>query len=88
MAILAKIGFFDATNHPLLEESNRPTYRIFLNELLNVNNTTSKAKINGEESGGHDDELISRLMMLGQCKEELAVKILKTIKLVFDTYAL
>ncbi|KAM0874705.1 hypothetical protein ACQ4PT_037255 [Festuca glaucescens] len=37
MAILAKIGFFDATNHPLLEETNRPTYRTFLSELLNVN---------------------------------------------------
>lgn len=81
MAILATIGFFDATNHPLLEETNRPTYRTFLNELLNVNNTTSNAKINGEESGGHDDELISRLLTLGHCKEkELAVKILKTIK--------
>ncbi|VAI50353.1 unnamed protein product [Triticum turgidum subsp. durum] len=82
MAILAKIGFFDAENHPLLQETNRPTYRIFLNELLNVNNvSTSNTKVNGEETGGHDDELISRLMMLGHCKEkELAVKILKTIK--------
>ncbi|XP_037452534.1 alpha-aminoadipic semialdehyde synthase-like isoform X2 [Triticum dicoccoides] len=82
MAILAKIGFFDAENHPLLQETNRPTYRNFLNELLNVNNiSTSNTKINGEESGGHDDELVSRLMMLGHCKEkELAVKILKTIK--------
>ncbi|VAI61793.1 unnamed protein product [Triticum turgidum subsp. durum] len=86
MAILAKIGFFDAENHPLLQETNRPTYRNFLNELLNVNNiSTSNTKINGEESGGHDDELVSRLMMLGHCKEkELAVKILKTIKLVSD----
>jgi alpha-aminoadipic semialdehyde synthase len=82
MAILGKIGFFDAANHPLLEETNRPTYRIFLNELLNVNNiSTSNTKVNGEESGGHDDELISTLVMLGHCKEkELAVKILKTIK--------
>ncbi|KAM3224420.1 hypothetical protein ACQJBY_057662 [Aegilops geniculata] len=82
MAILAKIGFFDAEDHPLLQETNRPTYRIFLNELLNVNNvSTSNTKVNGEETGGHDDELISRLMMLGHCKEkELAVKILKTIK--------
>uniref|UniRef100_A0ACD5YPA7 Uncharacterized protein n=1 Tax=Avena sativa TaxID=4498 RepID=A0ACD5YPA7_AVESA len=82
MAILAKIGFFDAENHPLLEETNRPTYRMFLNELLNANNIfTSNTKVNGEESGGHDDELISRLVILGHCKEkELAVKILKTIK--------
>lgn len=82
MAILAKVGFFDAEDHPLLQETNRPTYRIFLNELLNVNNvSTSNTKVNGEETGGHDDELISRLMMLGHCKEkELAVKILKTIK--------
>ncbi|XBH64966.1 alpha-aminoadipic semialdehyde synthase isoform X2 [Aegilops tauschii subsp. strangulata] len=82
MAILAKIGFFDAENHPLLQETDRPTYRIFLNDLLDVNNvSTSNTKVNGEETGGHDDELISRLMMLGHCKEkELAVKILKTIK--------
>ncbi|KAM0874703.1 hypothetical protein ACQ4PT_037255 [Festuca glaucescens] len=82
MAILAKIGFFDATNHPLLEETNRPTYRTFLSELLNVNDISPpNTKVNGEESRGHDDEVISRLMMLGHCKEkELAVKILKTIK--------
>ncbi|KAM0851429.1 hypothetical protein ACQ4PT_052425 [Festuca glaucescens] len=82
MAILAKIGLFDARNHPLLEETNRPTYRTFLSELLNVNDiSTPNTKVNGEESRGHDDEVISRLMMLGHCKEkELAVKILKTIK--------
>ena len=86
MAILGKIGFFDAENHPLLQQTNRPTYRTFLSELLNVNDiSTSNTKVNGEESGGHDDELISRLMTLGHCKEkELAVKILKTIKLVSD----
>jgi alpha-aminoadipic semialdehyde synthase len=90
MAILGKIGFFDATNHKLLEETNRPTYKIFLSELLNVNDvSTSNTKVNGEEPGGHDDELISRLMMLGHCKEkELALKILKTIKLVSDPYVL
>jgi len=82
MAILGKIGFFDAANHPLLQETNRPTYRTFLSELLNVNDiSTSNTNVNGEESGGHDEELISRLVMLGHCKEkELAVKILKTIK--------
>jgi alpha-aminoadipic semialdehyde synthase len=90
MAILAKIGFFDATNHPLLEETNRPTYRTFLSELLNVNDISPpNTKVNGEESRGHDDEVISRLMMLGHCKEkELAFKILKTIKSVSHSYAL
>ncbi|CAM0943629.1 unnamed protein product [Alopecurus aequalis] len=82
MAILGKIGFFDAANHPLLQETNRPTYRTFLSELLNVNDiSTSNTKVNGEESGGHEGKLISRLMTLGHCKDkELAVKILKTIK--------
>jgi hypothetical protein len=48
MAILGKIGFFYATNHKLLEETNRSTYKIFFNELLNVNDTsTSNTKVNG-----------------------------------------
>ena len=34
MATLAKIGFFDAANHPLLEDTNRPTHKGFLDELL------------------------------------------------------
>lgn len=82
MAVLAKIGFFDAANHPLLQESNRPTYRFFLNELLTVDNiSTPTTKVNAEVSGGHDDELISKLMIHGHCKEkEIAVKTFKTIK--------
>lgn len=82
MAILGKIGFFDAADHPLLQQTNRPTYRVFLNDLLNVNNiSTTTSKGNPEVSGGQNDELISRLMALGYCKEkELAVKIFKTIK--------
>jgi hypothetical protein len=34
MATLAKIGCFDAANHPLLEDTNRPTHKGFLDELL------------------------------------------------------
>lgn len=84
MAILVKIGFFDAASHPLLQEYNRPTYRVFLDELINVNNiSTTTTKVNAEVSGGHVDELIPRLMILGHCKEkEIAVKTIKTIKLV------
>jgi alpha-aminoadipic semialdehyde synthase len=76
MTILGKTGFFDATNHKLLEETKHSTYKIFFNELVNANDiSTSNTKVNGEESGGQDDELISRLMMLGHCKEkELALK--------------
>ncbi|KAL6911598.1 hypothetical protein ACP4OV_000403 [Aristida adscensionis] len=82
MGTLSKIGFFDAVNHPLLQEINRPTYRSFLYELLNANNiSTTTTKEDAEVSGGHDDELISRLLILGHCREkEIAVKTVKTIK--------
>jgi hypothetical protein len=84
MAILSKIGFFDVVDHPLLQDINRPTYRSFLHELLNINNISTTAT-NDKTSGGLDDELISRLLILGQCKEkEIAVKTDKTIKLVTD----
>ncbi|GJM87063.1 hypothetical protein PR202_ga02981 [Eleusine coracana subsp. coracana] len=80
MAILSKIGWFDAVDHPLLQGNNHPTYRSFLHELLNFNNISTTAT-NDEASGGHDDDLISRLLILGHCKEkEIAIKTVKTIK--------
>jgi alpha-aminoadipic semialdehyde synthase len=81
-ATLAKIGFFDAANHPLLEDTNRPTHKGFLDELLN-NISTTNTDFDIEASGGYDDELIARLLKLGHCKDmEIAVKTVKTIKLV------
>ncbi|KAG2662088.1 hypothetical protein PVAP13_1KG526730 [Panicum virgatum] len=82
MATLSKIGFFDAANHPLLQDTNRPTYKGFLDELLNANNiSTTTTNINIEASGGYDDELIARILSLGHCKEkDIAVKTVKTIK--------
>lgn len=84
MATLSKIGFFDAANHPLLQDTNRPTYKGFLDELLIVNNiSTTTTNLSTEASTGYDDELIARLLNLGHCKEkEIAVKTVKTIKLV------
>ena len=82
MATLAKIGFFDAANHPLLEDTNRPTHKGFLDELLN-NISTTNTDFDIEASGGYDDDLIARLLKLGCCKnKEIAVKTVKTIKLV------
>ncbi|XP_062220509.1 alpha-aminoadipic semialdehyde synthase-like isoform X2 [Phragmites australis] len=82
MATLSKTGFFYAANHPLLQEINHPTYMGFLDELLNVNDiSTTTTNVNAEVSGGHDDELVSRLLILGHCKDkETAVKTVKTIK--------
>ena len=84
MATLSKIGFFDAANHPLLQDANRPTYKGFLDELLNADNiSTITTNLNIEASGGYDDELIARILSLGHCKEkDIAVKTVKTIKLV------
>lgn len=80
MATLSKIGFFDAANHPLLQDC--PTYKRFLDELLNSISTTS-TDLDIEASGGYDDGLIARLLKLGHCKDkEIAVKTVKTIKLV------
>ncbi|KAJ1281347.1 hypothetical protein BS78_04G299100 [Paspalum vaginatum] len=80
MATLSKIGFFDAANHPLLQDTNRPTYRGFLDELINANNV-STTNVCTEASGEYDDKLIARLLNLGHCKEkEVAVKTVKTIK--------
>ncbi|KAG2654521.1 hypothetical protein PVAP13_1NG520900 [Panicum virgatum] len=82
MATLSKIGFFDAANHPLLQDANRPTYKGFLDELLNADNiSTITTNLNIEASGGYDDELIARILSLGHCKEkDIAVKTVKTIK--------
>ncbi|KAF8730179.1 hypothetical protein HU200_017151 [Digitaria exilis] len=82
MATLSKIGFFDAANHPLLQDTNRPTYKGFLNEILIANNiSTTATNLNVEASTGYDDELIARLLSLGYCKEkEIASKTAKTIK--------
>nr|CAB3447907.1 unnamed protein product [Digitaria exilis] len=82
MATLSKIGFFDAANHPLLQDTNRPTYKGFLDELLIANNiSTTATNLNIEASTGYDDELIARLLSLGYCKEkEIASKTAKTIK--------
>uniref|UniRef100_A0A804N2G0 Saccharopine dehydrogenase-like C-terminal domain-containing protein n=1 Tax=Zea mays TaxID=4577 RepID=A0A804N2G0_MAIZE len=82
MATLTKIGFFDAANHPLLEDTNHPTHKGFLDELLN-NISTTNTDFDIEASGGYDDELIARLLKLAHCKDtEIAVKTVKTIKLV------
>ncbi|CAN6253034.1 unnamed protein product [Urochloa humidicola] len=82
MATLSKIGFFDAANHPLLQDTNQPTYKGFLDGLLNANIvSTTTTNLNIEASGGYDDELIARLLTLGYCKEkEIAVNTVKTIK--------
>ncbi|XP_034577051.1 alpha-aminoadipic semialdehyde synthase isoform X2 [Setaria viridis] len=82
MDTLSKLGFFDTANHPLLQDTNRPTYKGFLDGLLNANNiSTTTRNLNIEASGGYDDELIARLLALGHCKEkEIAVKTVKTIK--------
>ena len=82
MATLSKIGFFDAANHPLLQDTNRPTYKGFLDELLN-NISTANTDLDIEASGGYDDEMIARLSKLGCCRDkEIAAKTVKTIKLV------
>ncbi|KAL5207069.1 hypothetical protein ABZP36_031504 [Zizania latifolia] len=82
MATFAKIGFFDVVNHPLLQQTTRPTYRDFLIELFNAQNiSTTAIKGSSEVSGGQEGELISRLLSFGHCKEkEIAVKTVKTIK--------
>ncbi|EES05910.1 hypothetical protein BDA96_04G344300 [Sorghum bicolor] len=80
MATLSKIGLFDAANHPLLQETNRPTYKGFLDELLN-NISTTNTGLDIEASGGYDDEIIARLSKLGCCRDkEIAAKTVKTIK--------
>jgi len=86
MATLSKIGFFDAANHPLLQDTNRPTYKGFLDELLN-NITTTNTDFDIEASGGYDDEMIARLSKLRCCKDkEIAAKTVKTIKLILILY--
>uniref|UniRef100_A0A0D9YZB6 Lysine ketoglutarate reductase n=1 Tax=Oryza glumipatula TaxID=40148 RepID=A0A0D9YZB6_9ORYZ len=82
MATFAKIGFFDAASHPLLQQTTRPTYRDFLVELFNACNiSTTATKEYSEVSGGQDGELISRLLSFGHCKDkEIAAKTVKTIK--------
>ncbi|EEC74129.1 hypothetical protein OsI_09192 [Oryza sativa Indica Group] len=82
MATFAKIGFFDAASHPLLQQTTRPTYRDFLVELFNACNiSTTARKEYSEVSGGQDGELISRLLSFGHCKDkEIAAKTVKTIK--------
>uniref|UniRef100_A0A0E0K614 Saccharopine dehydrogenase (NAD(+), L-glutamate-forming) n=1 Tax=Oryza punctata TaxID=4537 RepID=A0A0E0K614_ORYPU len=82
MATFAEIGFFDAASHPLLQQTTRPTYRDFLVELFNACNiSTTATKEYSEVSGGQDDELISRLLSFGHCKDkEIAAKTVKTIK--------
>ncbi|AQK56126.1 Lysine-ketoglutarate reductase/saccharopine dehydrogenase1 [Zea mays] len=80
MVTLSKTGFFDAANHPLLQDTSRPTYKGFLDELLN-NISTINTDLDIEASGGYDDDLIARLLKLGCCKnKEIAVKTVKTIK--------
>ncbi|CAD6242052.1 unnamed protein product [Miscanthus lutarioriparius] len=80
MATLSKIGFFDAANHPLLQDTNRPTYKGFLDELLN-NISTTNTDLDIEASGGYDDEMIARLSKLVCCRDkEIAAKTVKTIK--------
>lgn len=81
MACLAKIGFFDTEVHPLLKGGSRPTFRAFLNKLLEVRSSNSETTGNAERSTTDEKEMASRMIMFGCCKEvKTAMKTLETIK--------
>ncbi|WOG94156.1 hypothetical protein DCAR_0313449 [Daucus carota subsp. sativus] len=74
MGTMARIGFFDAQVHPILENGKKPTYKSFLLELL---------KDDGKNLIGttHIEEAIAeRIISLGLCKERgTAARTAKTI---------
>ncbi|XP_076945258.1 alpha-aminoadipic semialdehyde synthase-like [Bidens hawaiensis] len=73
MGSLARIGFFNSEVHPILTNKDRPaTYRTFLFELLEVNNS--------DESVKAEKVITERLLARGICKEdEAAVRTAKAI---------
>lgn len=71
MGTLGRIGLFSAEAHPLLTPGTRPTFKMFLSELLKIDK--GQALI-GEK------EISERILSLGHCKEQgTAAKAAKTI---------
>ncbi|CAM8945341.1 unnamed protein product [Rhodiola kirilowii] len=74
MGTLARIGLFDSGAHPSLNVEKSPTYRTFLQQLLNVKSTSTNEDAMGEK------ELAERILSNGYCtKHEIAAKTAKTI---------
>lgn len=74
MGTLARIGLFSAEAHPILKNGKRPTFRMFLCELLKVDSKNMDETLKGEKG------ILERILSLGFCKEqETATSAAKTI---------
>ncbi|XP_031256050.1 alpha-aminoadipic semialdehyde synthase isoform X2 [Pistacia vera] len=74
MGTLARIGLFSAEAHPILKNGKRPTFRMFLCEILKVDSK------NMDETLKEEKGISERILSLGFCKEqETATSAAKTI---------
>ncbi|KAJ6792728.1 alpha-aminoadipic semialdehyde synthase [Iris pallida] len=80
MSCLAKIGFFETEVHPLLKQGQRPTFKVFLSDLLKSKFSNSVNVEDMEGIIGNEKEMIALFTTLGLCKETAAMKTIKTIK--------
>ncbi|XP_065848930.1 alpha-aminoadipic semialdehyde synthase isoform X2 [Euphorbia lathyris] len=75
MGTFARIGLFSTESHPLLGCEQRPTFRTFLNELLNFH----VDGVDGSLLLGEKD-IAEKIAKLGHCEDkETAIKAAKTI---------
>uniref|UniRef100_A0A6N2L6K1 Uncharacterized protein n=1 Tax=Salix viminalis TaxID=40686 RepID=A0A6N2L6K1_SALVM len=74
MGTLASVGLFNTESHPVLRHGQRPSYKKFLCEMLNIVSEIPDGILLGEK------HISERIVALGHCKEQgIAVRTAKTI---------
>jgi len=74
MGTIASIGLFNTESHPVLRHGQRPSFKRFLCELLNIVSEIPDGVPLGEK------HISERIVALGHCKEQgTAVRTAKTI---------
>lgn len=74
MGTLTRMGLFSTEGHPILKNGKRPSFRMFLCELLKVDSRNMDETLIGEKA------ISERILSLGFCKEqETATSAAKTI---------
>ena len=74
MGTLASIGLFNTESHPVLRHGQRPSYKKFLCEMLNIVSEIPDGILLGEK------HISERIVALGHCEEQgTAVRTAKTI---------
>ncbi|KAL6220857.1 hypothetical protein ACLB2K_008610 [Fragaria x ananassa] len=74
MGILSRIGLFEAEPHPLFKDGKKPTFQMFLSDLLKMTSEEVDGSLKGEKA------ISERIISLGYSKEqESAARAAKTI---------